>query len=244
MRVGIERGKVRLRPAAVGDIAYVEAAIDRSELAWAFGYGPGRGKEFARRRAQMELAVVERTGRRVGFVAAFPPSRQFSAPELAYAIVHRRDRDGFTAIAAADAWVHYLLDHLRFPELGFRTRADNLPALAVLRRLGYPPGPSVRLDGMAFRLGRIDRAAWARRRAQLERHGSPFRYVSAESQGNGARRGHGWAASHCPATDRSRSSAPSGASRCRPMGRPSADTPIGTEIAGRPTPLASGVKPT
>lgn len=171
MRYGIQRRGVYILPPTEAETAWISGHLEEEEIWRAFGYASPAGADFWARRKEIEAAVIRRaeTRERVGFVLVFPPTASFPMPEVAYAIPRRRHRDAFTALAAADALSHYLFDHVGVERIGWRTRASNLAAQAVLRRLGYESAGEARLGGNAYVLHRLENARWATRRRLLER---------------------------------------------------------------------------
>ena len=105
----------------------------------------------------------------MGFVVMFPPAQDFDFWEFGYAIPDVRDRDAFSALNATDAMAHYMFEHLRVEAMGWRTRADNTKADAVVRRLGYVPFGDWTVDGHHYTFYRLDQAGWAKRRAKLDK---------------------------------------------------------------------------
>src|SRR5687768_7067622 len=107
-------------------------------------------------------------GKRIGFVIMFPPTADFDFWEFGYAILDPNDRDAFSALCATDAMAHYMFDHLRVEAMGWRTRADNRAADAVVRRLGYRPFGAWTVDGHHYTFYRLDRDGWTKRFQKLQ----------------------------------------------------------------------------
>lgn len=158
---------LRLHPPSADDLEWMARALDRDEVARAFGYSAGAGASISARRAELVVGIIERAARRVGFVLVFPPTPSFPVPEIGYAIPDRRDRDAFTALRACDALAFYLFEELGCERVGWRVKESNLAARAVTRRLGYDVGTAARVDGSAVRICQLDRARWDARRARL-----------------------------------------------------------------------------
>lgn len=184
MRYGIQRRGVYLAPPSGTEMAWIADVLDQEEVWRAFGHEGPAGQVFLERRCQTTVGVIHRAVERsrVGFMLAFAPTEAVPVPELAYALPRRHDRDAFTALTAADLMTHYLMDHEGYTTLAWRTRTSNLAAQAILRRLGYPPAATIRVDGHAYTFHRLDRSDWLRRRARIEAYeksrpfglGAPF----------------------------------------------------------------------
>ncbi len=172
MEYGIQRRRIYLVPADEDDLACVLEAFDLEEVWDMFGFpGPSRFKIMrAHRAGQMVLGIMKRVEdrRRVGFVVMFPPTKDFDFWEFGYVILDPADRDAFSALCATDAMAHYMFDHLRVDAMGWRTRADNRAADAVVRRLGYQPFGAWEVDGHHYTFYRLDLEGWKKRVAKLE----------------------------------------------------------------------------
>jgi RimJ/RimL family protein N-acetyltransferase len=172
MEYGIQRRRIYLVPPNADDHIWVFEAFDREEVWSMFGFqGPSKMKVMRwRREGNLVLGMLMRADdrKRIGFVVMFPPAGDFDFWEFGYAIPEPADRDAFSALCATDAMAHYMFDHLRVEAMGWRTRADNRAADAVVRRLGYQPFGSWKVDGHDYTFYRLDREGWARRMRKLE----------------------------------------------------------------------------
>jgi RimJ/RimL family protein N-acetyltransferase len=172
MDYGIQRRSIYLVPVEDHELLWLFHEFDRDEVWQMFGLpGPGRLRVMrAYRTGDLVVGIIRRVAdrKRIGFVVLFPPNGDFDFWELGYAISDPRDRDAFSALNATDAAAHYMFDHCRVEALGWRTRADNRAADAVVRRLGYQPFGRWAVDGHDYTFYRLDQAGWARRRAKLE----------------------------------------------------------------------------
>jgi RimJ/RimL family protein N-acetyltransferase len=172
MEYGIQRRRVYLVLADADDLTYVMAEFDRAEVWEMFGFSGPSGLKIlrARRAGNLVLGMLKRVSdrKRIGFVIMFPPTADFDFWEFGYAIREPEDRDAFSALCATDAMAHYMFDHLRVEAMGWRTRADNRAADAVVRRLGYQPFGSWTVDGHHYTFYRLDREGWSKRVAKLE----------------------------------------------------------------------------
>jgi RimJ/RimL family protein N-acetyltransferase len=176
MKIGIQRRSLCLTPIAWDEREWLYEALDDPEIFGWFGFSSPAGDSIRRRHENGNLVVgiMRRTGAfaPIGFVMLFPPTDEFCRWELSYVVTERSRRNAFFAIHASDAIFHYMFDHLNADEVGWRTRADNRPALAILRRLGYATTQGPQSDGHTYVFSRLDREAWAQR---LERLGpDPF----------------------------------------------------------------------
>ena len=173
MEYGIQRRNIYLVPPEGDDLLWLFDQFDEPEVWRMFGFpGPSRLKIMrAYRSGNVVSAILRRVAdrARLGFVVMFPPSQDFDFWEFGYAIPEPRDRDAFSALNATDAMAHYMFEHLRVEAMGWRTRADNRKADAVVRRLGYVPFGAWEVDGHAYTFYRLDQAGWAKRRAKLDR---------------------------------------------------------------------------
>lgn len=173
MEYGIQRRSVCLIPPDEDGFEWIFEALDRPDIYENLGLIAPAGAEVRRRHAEGDhvFALICRADglRRVGFAVVFPPTEAFDAWSFAYAIPDPRDRDGYTALHATDAMAHYLFEHLRVPVVGFDIRADRNASDAIIRRIGYTAYTSREVLGQTFRLYRVDRATWDRRKAKLER---------------------------------------------------------------------------
>lgn len=166
MELGIRRRGVLLTPPlGRAEAAWVLRAGQRADIARAFGHDSD-----ARPSPPADLGIVRIDGgrRAVGYALLYPPTRRCPCPEVAYALVDRGARDGFTAICAADGWSYHLFEVLGLRRVILRTAADNLAAWAVLRRLGYADGARfVRVGGRRFGFRVLERRDWRRRLGRL-----------------------------------------------------------------------------
>jgi hypothetical protein len=89
--------------------------------------------------------------------------------EFSIAVPDAKERDAFSAIAAADITTHYMFDHLRIDNVGWRVRDDNRASQAIIRRMGYVPYVVWGEGAHRYQLYRINTELWAKRRAKLDR---------------------------------------------------------------------------
>jgi RimJ/RimL family protein N-acetyltransferase len=173
MRYGIQRRTIYLEPAIGDDQTWMYRQFDRDEIWQMFGLpGPARLRVMrAHRTEQIVAGIIRRTSdrQRLGFVTMFAPTADFDFWELGYAITEPEHRDAFSALSATDAMAHYMFEHLGVEAMGWRTRADNRAADAVIRRLGYKAFGAWALDGHDYTFYRLDRPGWAARRAKLDK---------------------------------------------------------------------------
>lgn len=171
MRYGIQRRTIYLEPASGEDQVWLYRQFDDPEIYEMFGLpGPARLRVMRNHRlGKIVAGVLRRTldGKRLGFVVMFEPTEAFDFWEFAYAIPDPKDRDAFSALYATDAMGHYMFKHLKVDAMGWRTRADNRAADAVIRRLGYEPFGTWFVDGHDYTFYRIDLARWDAREAKL-----------------------------------------------------------------------------
>jgi RimJ/RimL family protein N-acetyltransferase len=135
------------------------------------------------RAATLVVAIIKSvaTRRRIGFLVMYPPvGGNFNFWEFGYAIPDPADRNAFHALNATDAVGCYMFQHLQVPLCGWRTRADNHAANAVVRRLGYQAGETLNLDGHDYTIYRLDQEGWKKRYRKLDRAdgtSAPFRVL-------------------------------------------------------------------
>lgn len=173
MEYGIQRRSIYLVPPDRFESKWIMDHFDLPEIWEMFGLsGPSRF-DMARRHREGHLVVglLKRVEdqKRIGFVIMYPPTEAFDFWELGYAIPDTIDRDAFSAFNATDAMAHYMFEHLRVEAMGWRTRADNRAADAVIRRLGYKSYGAWEVDGHQYTFYRLDEPGWAKRRAKLDR---------------------------------------------------------------------------
>ena len=172
MEYGIQRRTIYLTPPADEDLTWVFNLFDEDFVWQMFGLpGPGKLRIMrAYRTGDLVLGILRRVAdrRRTGFVVMFPPSGDFDFWEFGYAIPDPKDRDAFSALSATDAMAHYMFEHLNVEAMGWRTRAGNRAADAVVRRLGYKPFGTWEVDGDEYTFYRLDREGWAKRRRKLD----------------------------------------------------------------------------
>lgn len=180
MRLAIQRRTILLAPATGLDRVWVARQLDTPLIQEMFGNGAHAGVGFlvASRWSPVVVGIIHRTGGpRIGFAMVIPPGEEVPHWEFAYAIPNPKDRDAFCAIHTVDAMSHYVMDHLRLDHFVGRTRVDNAPAQAILRRLGYRPLYEEEAGGNTYSFLQLDQPGWERRRALLERgerdHPSP-----------------------------------------------------------------------
>ena len=180
MEYGIRRRSALLLPATSDDLAWVFHAFDQKEIWTMFGLpGPARFRIMrAHRLGTVVIGIIHKHERvcqtdasqsRIGFIVVFAPTPDFDFWEFSFAIPDAKDRDGFTALNAADAMCHYMLDHLHVETLGWRVRVDNGASEAVVRRIGYQAFDTWEVDGHPYRFYRLDQAGWGARKARLSR---------------------------------------------------------------------------
>lgn len=170
---GIQRRNIYLVPPEDEDLLWMFGLFDNREVWEMFGLpGPGRMKIMrAYRQGDLVSSMLYRVSdqKRLGFVIMFPPHEDFDFWELGYAIPDAKDRDAFSAFNATDAMAHYMFEHLKVHAMGWRTRADNRAADAVVRRLGYKSYGSWKVDGHGYSFYRLDPEGWAKRRRKLDK---------------------------------------------------------------------------
>ncbi len=172
MEYGIQRRGIYLVPPDDDDLGWMLAQFEDEEVWRNFGFeGSGRLAMLrAFRRGETVTGILRRTHdrARIGFVVMFPPDEHRDYWEFSYAIPEVADRDAFSALSSTDAMAHYMFEHLGVEAMGWRVRADNRAAHAVVRRLGYQPFEDRVLGGHAYTFYRLSRAGWAKRRAKLD----------------------------------------------------------------------------
>lgn len=173
MEYGIQRRGIFLRPPTDADLEWLCLLFDEREIWEMFGMeGPARWKIMRLfRDGNIVVGILHTVEpiKRIGFVVMFPPDEGRNFWEFGYAIPDPADRDGFSALASTDAMAHYMFEHLNVEAMGWRTRADNRAAAAVVKRLGYEPFEDRVLGGHTYTFYRLDRAGWEKRRAKLDR---------------------------------------------------------------------------
>lgn len=173
MEYGIQRRGIYLAPPSDADALWFCQLFDEREIWEMFGLeGPSRLKLLRMFRSG-DLVVgilhVAATRKRIGFVVMFPPDQGRDYWEFGYAIPEVTDRDAFSALNATDAMAHYMFEHLQVEAMGWRTRADNASADAVVRRLGYQPHEERVFGEHRYIFYRLDREGWFKRRGRLDR---------------------------------------------------------------------------
>lgn len=172
MEYGIQRRGIYLVPPDDDDLGWMLARFEDEEVWRNFGFeGSGRLAMLrAFRRGETVTGILRRVHdrARIGFVVMFPPDEHRDYWEFSYAIPEVADRDAFSALSSTDAMAHYMFEHLGVEAMGWRVRADNRAAHAVVRRLGYQPFEDRVLGGHAYTFYRLSRAGWERRRAKLD----------------------------------------------------------------------------
>lgn len=174
MEYGIQRRTIYLSPPAGDDLSWMFHQFDVDEIWQMFGLpGPGRLRVMrAYRSGNLVVGIMRRVQgkKRIGFVVMFPPTGDFDFWEFSYAIPDPLDRDAWAAFNSTDAMAHYMFEHLRVAAMGWRTRADNRAADAIVRRLGYKSFGAWEVDGHHYTFYRLDAAGWMARKARLARH--------------------------------------------------------------------------
>ena len=178
MEYGIQHRSIYLVPPDPEDLAWFFDAFDREEIWSMFGY-PGPSKDLIQERhatGNLIVGIIKKVEgeQRVGFAVEFPPAPPLNAWEFGIAIPNPRHRDLKSAIEAGDAWGHYFFDHLRIENGGWRSRADNLPSIALARRMGFRPYAIWEVGGVRFQFFRMNRERWQQRLAQLEEEEERF----------------------------------------------------------------------
>lgn len=172
MRYGIQRRTIYLEPPAGEDQLWLYRQFDDPQVWQMFGLpGPARLRVMRNHRLKkIVAAILRRTHdqKRLGFVVMFEPTESFDFWEFGYAIPDPKDRDAFSALYATDTMGHYMFEHLHVASMGWRTRADNKAADAIIRRLGYEPFGTWFVDGHDYTFYRIDAERWGRRKAKLQ----------------------------------------------------------------------------
>lgn len=168
--LGVQRRTVYLVPPDDSDLEWVFEQFYCPEISQMFGYMDlGTPVMLLRYRAgTLVLAIIRSTAtrKRIGFLVMYPPAG-FDFWEFGYAIVDAGDRNAFNALNTTDAVGHYMFEHLQVPICGWRTRADNRAADAVVRRLGYVAGETIVEEGHRYTIYRLDQAGWAKRLEKL-----------------------------------------------------------------------------
>ena len=172
MELGIRHRSISLVPPSAADLDWLFAQYDDDDIWPMFGMaGPAQDQIRAAYASGNVIAGIIRRAAdatRIGFVILFPPNDELLFWELACAIPDRAHRNAFAALQATDAAMHYMLDRLKAEAVGWRTRADNRRADAVVRRMGYTPYGQWAVDEHEYWFYRIDEGQWARRRERLE----------------------------------------------------------------------------
>jgi RimJ/RimL family protein N-acetyltransferase len=172
MEYGIQRRSIYLLPPTDDDLLWFCALFDVEEVWDIFGFDAPCSLKMMRlfREGDIVVGILHRVEdrQRIGFIVMFPPDEKRDYWEFGYAIPDPSHRDAFSAMSSTDAMAHYMFDHLRVDAMGWRTRADNRAADAVIRRLGYTPTETFDVKGKPYTFYRLDRPGWERRRAKLE----------------------------------------------------------------------------
>jgi RimJ/RimL family protein N-acetyltransferase len=174
MEYGIQRRGIYLCPPTAQDLDWFLELFNEKEVYEAFGLDGPSALKIHRLYRSGDLVVgmlhtVVPKKKRIGFIVMFPPDSGRDYWEFGYAIPNPADRDAFSALTSTDAMGHYMFDHLGVSAIGWRTRAGNAAAAAVIRRLGYQPYEDRVLSGVTYTFYRIDREGWIKRKARLER---------------------------------------------------------------------------
>ena len=173
MEYGIQRRSIYLVPPNSEDLPWLFDLFDTPEIYDMFGFNrPSKTRIMrAYRGGDLVVGIIRfaKTKKRLGFGIVFPPAGNFDFWEFAYAIPDPLDRDAFSALNTCDAMAHYMLEHLRVPAVGWRTREDNRAADAVVRRLGYEPFETMFVDGHNYTFYRMVLDGWLKRKARLMR---------------------------------------------------------------------------
>ena len=171
MKFGVQRRSLCLTPIAWDEREWLYAHLDDPNVFGWFGFSSPAGASIRRRHdaGNLVVGIMRRAGHfpPIGFVILFPPTDELPHWELSYAVTDRTRRNAFFAIHASDAIFHYMFDHLKVEAVGWRTRADNRPALAILRRLGYPTTETRRGERHTYLFSRLGRSDWADRQRKL-----------------------------------------------------------------------------
>lgn len=170
---GIQRNSIYLTPPTKDDLKYMFKSFNAEEVWGMFGWDGPSEKEIKKRHKKNNLIVgmIRRvsSGARIGFTIGFPPPRMLdNYYEFAAVIVERSDRDAFSMISSADAFAHYVFDHLQQPAIVWRVRADNRAANAIARRMRYPASARIVSGNHRFIIYRVTTAIWEKRRASLD----------------------------------------------------------------------------
>lgn len=172
MEYGIQRRRVYLIPPDPDDLMWLFQQFEVPQIYEMFGHDAAARTGIVRayQRGNLIVGIIRNaeTRKRLGFVVVFPPS-SFDFWELAYAIPDAKDRDGYSALNASDAALHYIFDHLHIEAVGWRVRADNQASDAIIRRIGYRPSDTAFVDGHNYIFYRLDAEGWRARRERLER---------------------------------------------------------------------------
>lgn len=173
MRVAVSYRSVQLEPPGAEDLEWVAKAIDQGGLWIRFGWPQPLGgyviEAQARGDAIISVVRAARGGQRLGFGLVFAPPAVTEPWEVLFAIPEASARNAFAALQSLDALLYYLFEEASVSLVGWRVRADNLPALAVLSRMGLTPESQLALDpGPPYHMFRMDPEAWGQRRRALE----------------------------------------------------------------------------
>lgn len=173
MEYAIQRRSIYLAPPEANELPWLFDQFDTPEVYEMFGFHrPSKTRIMrAYRGGNLVVGIIHRVKdrKRIGFACVFPPAGSIEFWEFAYAIPDPLDRDAFSALNTCDAMAHYMLEHLRVPMVGWRTREDNRAADAVVRRLGYEAGDTNFVDGHNYTFYRMDLPLWQKRKARLIR---------------------------------------------------------------------------
>lgn len=170
----VQRCSVVVTPATDQDIQWIGDQFDADEDTWRmFGYEtPARTLALTSYFSHPSIIGIIRkagTDQRIGFAMLFRSAGEAEVWQFGYSIPDRRHRNAFSALFTVDAVAHYAFDHVGVERIDWSVRQDNAPALAVIRRVGYQPrGERNEACGVYLEYA-VDRAAWQRRRARLER---------------------------------------------------------------------------
>ncbi len=171
MQFGVQRRHIYLAPPTGMDRFWFIQQFDRPDIHPMFGFTVPAGMEMGARLKAGELIVgmirLVHGGARIGFVLMFPPGPPVEFWEFGYAITSPKHRDAYAAMNAMDAMAHYMLDHLKVPLVGGRTRDDNAAADAIVRRLGYKRIRQANHLDHVYDVYTLDAAGWVRRKAKL-----------------------------------------------------------------------------
>lgn len=169
MKVGLRNRRIFVTPIAWDERPWLYAQFDDPAFYPLYGYAAPRGAQIRDQHdaGNLVVGVIRTADERIGYVVLFPPTDQLDAWEFCYAIPNPKHRNAFWAIAASDAALCYMFDHLKVEAVAWRTRKDNRAALAIIRRIGYATDSEGEVDGQTYLFTRLDRSGWDRRKARL-----------------------------------------------------------------------------